>query len=317
MSGALADAFDLIARRVNFTYTLYRAEGDVWGIKRPNGWTGMLGMVSRNEVDIALGPFTLTYGRWSEFKMSAPLYADNIEILTPVFEWRMALFNMITVFKYEVWILLFFTVILICLTMSVTDKCDNPNSKFQTRICKNLWNVTRTLLQKGCVQRPKSYSRAFLDTFWMINCLVLSLFFSGMVLTFLFLRRSPKIDSINDLIANRHMQPIVEFQSSVFSFFRDDDTDFFRPLFNRIMQNPSQCIMTYKNMSTIGMDLISTKSFSLITEGIGIRTFLFKRFKDGLPCNFRFAKQSLWPIRKVLAFRRTFQEEWIEKINDV
>ncbi|GIY98379.1 hypothetical protein CEXT_59851 [Caerostris extrusa] len=149
MSGALADAFDLIARRVNFTYTLYRAEGDVWGIKRPNGWTGMLGMVSRNEVDIALGPFTLTYGRWSEFKMSAPLYADNIEILTPVFEWRMALFNMITVFKYEVWILLFFTVILICLAMSVTDKCDNPNSKFQTRICKNLWNVTRTLLQKG------------------------------------------------------------------------------------------------------------------------------------------------------------------------
>ncbi|GIY98381.1 hypothetical protein CEXT_59861 [Caerostris extrusa] len=70
-------------------------------------------------------------------------------------------------------------------------------------------------------------------------------------------------------------------------------------------------------MSTIGMDLISTKSFSLITEGMGIRTFLFKRFKDGLPCNFRFAKQSLWPIRKVLAFRRTFQEEWIEKINDV
>ncbi|GFS71903.1 glutamate receptor [Nephila pilipes] len=220
MTGPVAEAFELLANRVNFTYTLQRAENDIWGIKGSNGWTGMLGMVSRNEVDFALGPFTLTYDRWSEFKLSAPMYVDDVEILVPVFTWRLSLFNMLAIFDYKVWIVLFLSIILLCLMLSIIEKCDNPDVPFQMSCLKNLWSFTRTLLQKGKLQRPEGYTRTLLTVIWMVSAFVMSLMFSGLVLTNLLLRKARKIDSIQDLIADGNIQPIVEFQSSIYSAFR-------------------------------------------------------------------------------------------------
>ncbi|GFS71902.1 glutamate receptor [Nephila pilipes] len=206
MTGPVAEAFELLANRVNFTYTLQRAENDIWGIKGSNGWTGMLGMVSRNEVDFALGPFTLTYDRWSEFKLSAPMYVDDVEILVPVFTWRLSLFNMLAIFDYKVWIVLFLSIILLCLMLSIIEKCDNPDVPFQMSCLKNLWSFTRTLLQKGKLQRPEGYTRTLLTVIWMVSAFVMSLMFSGLVLTNLLLRKARKIDSIQDLIADGKLQ---------------------------------------------------------------------------------------------------------------
>ncbi|GBO41959.1 hypothetical protein AVEN_172375-1, partial [Araneus ventricosus] len=172
------------------------------------------------EVDIALGPFTLTYGRWTSFKMSEPLYADEVEILVPVFEWKMSLFNILTVFNYEVWMFIFLSVILLLIVMCLSDKCIHPELNLKDRLFKNLWSITRTILLKGCVRRPDSYTRALLDTLWMLSTLVMSFYFSGMVLTYLFLRKTRQIDSIEDLAASKDMQPILEYQSSVYSTFR-------------------------------------------------------------------------------------------------
>ncbi|GFV52839.1 glutamate receptor [Trichonephila clavipes] len=49
-------------------------------------------------------PFTLTYGRFSDFKLSAPMYVDDVEILVPVFEWKLSLFNMLAIFDYQSWL---------------------------------------------------------------------------------------------------------------------------------------------------------------------------------------------------------------------
>ncbi|XP_055932251.1 glutamate receptor U1-like [Argiope bruennichi] len=318
MSGSLAEAFDTLARRVNFTYTLYRSEGDIWGTHSPDGsWTGMLGMLSRNEVDIALGPFTLTYGRWTSFRMSEPLYADDIEILVPVFEWKMSLFNILTVFNYEVWMFIFLSIILLLIVMCLSDKCMHPESKIIDRFFKNLWSLIRTILLKGCVQRPDSYTRALLDTLWMLSTLVMSFYFSGMVLTYLFLRKTRQIDSLGDLAASKDIQPILEYQSSVYSTFRDSDSPVFSTLFKRVQQNPTQCILSFKNISRFGMDLVYSRSFAIITEGIALRNFLYERHKRGLPCNFRMAKTPVWGIRKVIAFNENLPQEWINRMDDV
>ncbi|XP_035224500.1 glutamate receptor U1-like, partial [Stegodyphus dumicola] len=99
MSGSLAEALDVLARRLNFTYTLHRVLEDAWGVKGPNGWTGMLGMLERNEVDLALGPFSLSFSRWSSFPMSLPMYVDNVQILAPSFQWELELFSMVKIFN--------------------------------------------------------------------------------------------------------------------------------------------------------------------------------------------------------------------------
>ncbi|GFQ95616.1 glutamate receptor [Trichonephila clavata] len=317
MTGPLAEAFELLAQRVNFTYTLHRGANDIWGIKGSNGWTGMLGMVSRNEVDFALGPFTLTYSRFSDFKLSAPMYVDDVEILVPVFEWKLSLFNMLAIFDYQVWIVLFLSIILLCLMLGIIEKCDNPDVPFQMGFLKNLWNFTRTLLQKGKLQRPQGYTRTLLTVSWMMSAFVMSLTFSGLVLTNLLLRKAPKIDSIQDLVTDSDVQPVVEFQSSIYGAFRDGGSEISHKVFKKINRNPTQCILSFKNMSTTGMDLVYSRSFALITDGMGLKHFLYQRVQNHLPCNFRFAKQPLWLLKKVIAFQQTFPDELIHRINHV
>ncbi|KAG7156380.1 Glutamate receptor U1-like 4 [Homarus americanus] len=49
-----------------------------WGIKLPNGtWNGMVGMVHRNEVEFALGPFTVTPQREGAIDFTLAVHSDN------------------------------------------------------------------------------------------------------------------------------------------------------------------------------------------------------------------------------------------------
>ena len=45
-----------LQENLNFTYNLVRSHDGKWGVGDENGdWNGMLGMLHRNEVDMAIG----------------------------------------------------------------------------------------------------------------------------------------------------------------------------------------------------------------------------------------------------------------------
>nr|XP_045604120.1 uncharacterized protein LOC123762003 [Procambarus clarkii] len=57
---AIANVLQLLADTTNFTYTYVRPPDGLWGSQKKDGsWSGMVGMVSREEVDIGLGLFTI------------------------------------------------------------------------------------------------------------------------------------------------------------------------------------------------------------------------------------------------------------------
>ncbi|XP_035212192.1 glutamate receptor U1-like isoform X2 [Stegodyphus dumicola] len=286
MSGPLAEAFNLLSRRLNFTYTLYRVPGDTWGIKRPDGWTGMLGMLWRKEVDLALGPFSLSYSRWSSFPMSMPMYVDNVQILVPSFQWELELFSMAKIFNLDIWISIFFSLIAMSLATTIADKLYDNSTSFKYAFFKNMWNASTFLLQKGRTLRPKGSYYAILGGIWMIGAAILAYIFSAMVLTNLFLREVRQIDSLNDLVAAKDIQPIVERDSSIFGVFKDGKAEIYQSLFKKVIQNPDS-IMKYDDMSTVGMERVLKGSFALISDEMGLKSFLAKRYKDGLRCNYR------------------------------
>ncbi|XP_064095161.1 glutamate receptor ionotropic, delta-1-like [Macrobrachium nipponense] len=74
-------------------YSIAQPPDGSFGSLLPNGsWNGMVGMVIRKEVDLALGPFAITYDRSVAVDFSFPLLVDNVKILgrrgrTEVNEW--------------------------------------------------------------------------------------------------------------------------------------------------------------------------------------------------------------------------------------
>ncbi|XP_071536189.1 glutamate receptor ionotropic, delta-2-like [Panulirus ornatus] len=80
--GPMANVADFFARRMNFTYTYVRSPDREWGIKKEDGsWSGMVGLVSREEAAIGLGPIVATAARAEVVDFTSPLSIISCRIL--------------------------------------------------------------------------------------------------------------------------------------------------------------------------------------------------------------------------------------------
>nr|XP_053641775.1 probable glutamate receptor [Cherax quadricarinatus] len=81
-SGPMADLLDYLAQALNFSYSKVRPPDGVWGAKLDNGsWSGMVGMVIREEASIGVGPFILSGERAKVVDFTAPIFLDYWKIM--------------------------------------------------------------------------------------------------------------------------------------------------------------------------------------------------------------------------------------------
>ncbi|XP_069171937.1 glutamate receptor U1-like [Procambarus clarkii] len=81
-SGPLADLVTYLAKTLNFSYIYLRPPDGSWGLKREDGtWSGMLGMVITQEVDMAVGPFGVSGVRAEVVDFTKPILIDYSKIL--------------------------------------------------------------------------------------------------------------------------------------------------------------------------------------------------------------------------------------------
>ncbi|MPC44647.1 Glutamate receptor U1 [Portunus trituberculatus] len=83
VSGPMGNVLSVLAETLNFTYNVVSPADRAWGAEQPDGnWTGMVGQVSRKEVDLALGPFGITYNRTKFVDFTESLFFDARGILS-------------------------------------------------------------------------------------------------------------------------------------------------------------------------------------------------------------------------------------------
>nr|XP_053636403.1 probable glutamate receptor [Cherax quadricarinatus] len=75
--GSLVKLMEYLSGALNFTYSLVRSPDGAWGVRLSNGsWTGMMGMVVREEVSIGAGPFLLDIWRAEAVDYTVPILID-------------------------------------------------------------------------------------------------------------------------------------------------------------------------------------------------------------------------------------------------
>ncbi|XP_071528866.1 glutamate receptor ionotropic, kainate glr-3-like [Panulirus ornatus] len=105
--GIAVTFLDIIANKLNFTYTLVKPDDMEWGRELPNGsFTGMIGMCERKEVDVALGPFAVTYKRSQAAEFSTSLYVESWGIFLPRPRLTGDLAGFLKPFAWQVWVVL-------------------------------------------------------------------------------------------------------------------------------------------------------------------------------------------------------------------
>ncbi|MPC24168.1 Glutamate receptor ionotropic, delta-1 [Portunus trituberculatus] len=234
------------------SYELTQSPEKVWGGPDENGdWNGMLGMLQREEVEFAVGPFTVTPQRETVSDLTYPLSGADKAILLarPKLDTDMAGF--VKAFTYEVmrgkqavlrwlvfsillivsvwpnfqtWLLTLVFAIITAIVTTLLVRAENvlfgiPVEGLGSKVC--LW-VLKAFTQESSTWLPKNDAGRLLITTWLLASLVFMSSYSGILTAMLTLPRVViPINSIYDMVAQTDIPWRLEAGSSMFQYFKE------------------------------------------------------------------------------------------------
>ena len=138
-------------------------------------WSGMIGMVHRNEVDFALGPFGVRADRARAVDYTLPVYIGDLTAVAPL---RMEKNHHVLAqpFGWKLWLTIFILPPVFLLTMILSDLIFNR----YIEVGRLSGFVSRTVFQQSTPKIPasRSYQRIYSIT-WLCGCYVLSIAYTG------------------------------------------------------------------------------------------------------------------------------------------
>ncbi|XP_063840774.1 glutamate receptor U1-like [Scylla paramamosain] len=107
LGGPTGKLMEVLAQIMMFEYVLVRPPDGLWGAEQPDkSWSGMMGMVHREEVEFALGPFTITPQREAVSDFAIPLASENQAIIMQRPRQETDMGGFLKAFTMEVWLLM-------------------------------------------------------------------------------------------------------------------------------------------------------------------------------------------------------------------
>ncbi|XP_068216708.1 probable glutamate receptor [Palaemon carinicauda] len=188
----------IISEKLNFGYELLQPPDRVWGVAGADGnWTGMLGMLQREEVEMAVGPFAVSRARETVCDFSAPVYAENMAILMVRPGIQSDLSGFLKPFTpiYNV-------------TMQIISK-------------STIW-VMKTLTQEASENLPTSDGCRVVIVTWLLASFVFMSSYSGILTAMLTVPRvTIPVDSIEDLVAQKDLPWRLEAGSMMYQYYQE------------------------------------------------------------------------------------------------
>lgn len=186
---------DLLSDALQFNSILQVPSDLEWGRRlEGNKWTGLIGLVVRNETDMALGNIGITYDRTNVVDFSYPYLFDYVKFVTKTPGYvskETALFHPFTL---NVWLCLFLSIILVAILCRVLLR-----KKYSFQII--FLYIIGIILNQGKKIEVKNTKHIVLICSWFFGAVFLSYSYTAVLLSFMTvpLRENP-IDNKRQLL---------------------------------------------------------------------------------------------------------------------
>ncbi|XP_069995753.1 glutamate receptor ionotropic, delta-2-like [Penaeus vannamei] len=241
----MADLLQIFSQMLKFDYELVRPLDRVWGTPDANGsWSGLIGMLQREEVEFALGPFGVSPQRDAVCDFSEAVNTDSLNLIMvrPTLESDMSGF--VKPFSVEVWLLILLTMIctgtaMICMVWAEDRIFNSRTEDFLSKA--SMW-VIKALTQEGSEWMPMGDGGRLLVTTWLLASLVFMSSYSGILTAMLTVPRvTIPIDSLADLVAQDDLPWRLETGSMMFQYFKEATDDVRKKVFDDLSGTFPDC----------------------------------------------------------------------------
>ncbi|XP_022237910.1 probable glutamate receptor [Limulus polyphemus] len=317
LCGPMANLLDMLSTYVPFRYAIYIPSDHKWGIRSENGtWNGMVGMLQREEVDLALGPFTVTYERNEIITFSYPLLMDSVVILTNRFEERHPVFQYFLALDWQVWMALFIALLIVAIIDAILNVFTKQSKSFYTQLANSIWNFVTCLLQQGPESTPrKMWNRFLFGAWWLVVMVVFSAFGGQLRALLLFKSSNLLIDNLEELVETPDLQPLILDGGSFHDVLqRSSEGTLTRRLLIRIEQGHG--LLTHSQLlSDSVLDSVERGSHAVMTNLDAIRSSLSQRASTKNSCKAYIVDEIIFNQAYAVAFSKKLNRTLVEKFN--
>lgn len=170
--GYVKDLADSLANELNFKYKIKIVNDSKYGaVKEVNGsWSGMIGELVRNEVDMAIAPLTINYARQKVIDFTQPFMTTGISMMMkkPETEDRDYLAFLKPLSK-EVWGCVLIALVVFSIIFYITSKAairSNEQNNEKITFCASFCYSFGVLMYQVAGIFPKSISGRIASSFW-------------------------------------------------------------------------------------------------------------------------------------------------------
>ena len=222
-----AELMRLISAGFRVPYEIKVPESGMYGEKLADGnYTGVLGLVHRSEVDLALGHMGITKERLHDFNVCYPHAVTDVTFMGDKLEPLSHKEAIFYPFSYQVWILMMLFIIIMTLLF-----CLLTNKK--QGFLNMLVIVLGSMLEKSIDIKISTPSYRFLLFTWLTGVFVLTNSYKGALLSFLTLPTMVGIRDISDLskAAMENSVKCFSYKGNLASqILKDSNIDSWKPI---------------------------------------------------------------------------------------
>lgn len=185
---------DLLSSAFNVEYEIVVSTDGEYGSMLPNGtFTGPMGLVQRDEVDVVVPDLAITRGRKKAAEFSYPYFYDGFTFATKKPEFLPKFLAVVYPFTFELWILIVACLIFMCLLFYTIHR---QRCSFEKAVLKTFG----IFLNKCTGFDSGTLGERLLLVSWMLGSMFITMSYMAVLLSFLTLPvREEGIKTIQDL----------------------------------------------------------------------------------------------------------------------
>ncbi|KAA0198503.1 Ionotropic receptor 142, partial [Hyalella azteca] len=215
-------------------YELTRPPDGAWGQLADDGsWSGMIGMLARKEVDLALGPFATTYNRAQVVTFTPSIVLDPLCVVAGRQNPKQNPWGFLESLGYTTWLGIFLSLLAITAAITaISPRGRTDASNWMTRIFNVFYELYRVPLLQGTTLAKLSLTqvsseqvnalavRAVLGT-WLVFVMVVMNCFTSALVSILAVQYVPiEFKNLQDIIHHPTIKVIIEKNSAITELFR-------------------------------------------------------------------------------------------------
>ncbi|XP_045110455.1 glutamate receptor U1-like isoform X3 [Portunus trituberculatus] len=301
ISGPMANLLNALADTLNFSYTLVRPPDGAWGAPDELGnWNGMIGMVRRNEADLALGPFGMTEERTKAAEFSYPIMIDYYKILVKRAHAQLNPWGFLNPLQPLVWLGVWLTFCVACITLTLSrlalewERLPITSNIMVALRCS--WDQLAILLQQTLQSIPDTLSAQAMIGLWLLTVMVIMRSYSSALTSLLAVRHIPvKINNLRDLIDEKEYGLIFETSTALTAYMKDSKKGIYLELEETKAQGRSQFLKAFELLQA-ARTLVKHEDYALLVEITTIKKILSDDFSSTGSCDYYIAKEHFFPL---------------------